>query len=156
MSPESNKKINIRVDISIEGFSGTPTLELGNLPNINPRALDITSPVATSGDWPVTITSIGNMISATGIHSPGYRAVWALAYPSTKINPAQHPTPDAGAVTFPPNQDGSWSYVFIPGAACDNKVGGPVNSTLLVWYDLGGASGPVWDSQVDMSTFHGF
>jgi hypothetical protein len=102
--------------------------------------------------------SSGNLFAASGRYtgSGQARSVFALGFPNTTSSAQQYPTPPSGAVNFPANADGTWSYGSIPGAACDSNLSAGPNSTLLVWYDIGTGSGPVQlSSTIDCTIFHG-
>lgn len=156
MTTPCPNRITVRVEVAIDGCQATV---VQSEERHHPNLFDLANP-SFGGNTPVTIVGGVKYVSASGtapIASGKYPATaTALAYDTAGVSSSVHQTPEGGSVTVNVNQfTGAWSLPSVPGANCDGVDGGPNNSTLIVWYNYGTPSSPVY-SNVAASSFHGY
>ncbi len=132
----------VRVEVQLPGTGGGPqpkfkrVLTLGvTLPAPNGTAKALAPLGATNG----SICARGNGAIDDTTNMPA-QYLYAKVYPGNLPSPPLNPPPMT-AFTIP-SSSGTWAFLLLPGAACD-EVGSKPN-TLVVWTDFGG---PGYDVQ---------
>lgn len=168
MSSSGPDKVSVRVEVVVEGGKATSVeTQTQDKAVLALSYITFPQPCPPKDTWIVQQSNGTNYIQAWGgsptINNKLPSKVWALAYSMPGVSTLTHPTPDNGAISVTPTENGQWSFMQtennpVPGANCDGNAcgsGGANNSTLIVWWDYGTPGSPNY-AHVESTPFHGY